>query len=110
MIRILPTFFSTAVILLPLLSHAQGLENPLRVNSITELLAALLNILTILMIPIVVFFIILAGFRYVMAQGNSTQVSDATRALTYAIIGGVLILAAQAITVIIQATVDEFAR
>lgn len=85
------------------------LDNPLRVNSIEELLVAILNIFMILMIPIIVFFIILAGFKYVTAQGNSGQIEEATTTFTYAIIGGVLILAAVAIAEIIRNTVDSFA-
>lgn len=85
------------------------LENPLKnINSIQALLVAILNIVEILMIPVIVFFIILAGFKYVTAQGNSTKVEEATRALTYAVIGGVLVLAAVAISTIIQTTVAGF--
>ena len=85
------------------------LDNPLRVNSIEELLVAILNIFMVLMIPVIVFFIILAGFKYVTAQGNSGQIEEATTTFTYAIIGGVLILAAVAIAEIIRNTVDSFA-
>ncbi len=85
------------------------LDNPLRVNSIEELLIAILNIFMVLMIPIIVLFIILAGFKYVTAQGNPGQIEEATTTFTYAIIGGVLILAAVAIAEIIRNTVDSFA-
>jgi fucose 4-O-acetylase-like acetyltransferase len=85
------------------------LENPLNnINSIDALLVAILNIVMILMVPVIVFFIIYAGFKYVMAQGNASQVEEATRALTYAVIGGVLILAALAITEIIRNVVTAF--
>ena len=86
-----------------------ALESPLKnIGSIEGLLVAILNIIIILMIPIIVFFIILAGFKYVTAQGNASQVEDATRALTYAIIGGVLILGAVAISRIIANVVQSF--
>ena len=85
------------------------LDNPLRVNPIEELLVAILNIIMVLMIPIIVFFIILAGFKYVTARGNSGQIEEATTTFTYAIIGGVLILAAVAIAEIIKNTVASFA-
>jgi cytochrome bd-type quinol oxidase subunit 2 len=85
------------------------LDNPLRVNSIEELLVAILNIFMVLMIPVIVLFIILAGFKYVTAQGNPGQIEEATTTFTYAIIGGVLILAAVAIAEIIRNTVDSFA-
>jgi len=85
------------------------LENPLKnVSSIEALLVAILNIVEILMIPVIIFFIILAGFKYVTARGNTTEVEEATRALTYAVIGGVLVLAAVAISKIIQTTVSAF--
>lgn len=86
-----------------------ALENPLNnINSIDGLLVAILNIIMVLMIPVIVFFIIYAGFKYVMAQGNASQVEEATRALTYAVIGGVLILGAVAISQIIQNVVNAF--
>lgn len=85
------------------------LQNPLNgINSIEGLLVAILNIVMILMVPVIVFFIIYAGFKYVMAQGNASQVEEATRALTYAIVGGVLILGALAISQIIQSVVTAF--
>lgn len=86
-----------------------ALESPLKnIGSIDDLLVAILNILIILMIPIIVFFIILAGFKYVTARGNASQVEDATRSLTYAIIGGVLILGAVALSQIIANVVQSF--
>jgi hypothetical protein len=88
-----------------------SLENPLNdeIGTIQDLLVAILNIVIILMIPIIVFFIILAGFKYVTARGNASQVEEATRALTYAIIGGVLVLGAVALSEIIKNVVDQFA-
>lgn len=86
-----------------------SLQNPLKnITTIEGLLVTILNIIMILMVPIIVFFIIYAGFKYVMAQGNASQVEEATRALTYAIIGGVLILGAVAISQIIKSVVDSF--
>jgi Type IV secretion system pilin len=104
------TLFSIwAVPLVTLAVDTVRLENPLNnINSIDALLVAILNIIMVLMIPVIVFFIIYAGFKYVMAQGNASQVEEATRALTYAVIGGVLILGAVAISQIIQNVVRAF--
>jgi hypothetical protein len=84
------------------------LRNPLAVTSIEELLVAILNILIIIAIPLIVFYIIYAGFLYVTARGNAQQVEQATRALTYAIIGGVLIIGAVAISEIVKNLVGSF--
>lgn len=86
-----------------------SLTNPLRIGSLNELFVALLKVFIIIATPIIVFFIILAGFKYVTARGNATQVEEATRALTYAIIGGVLILGSVVLIEIISNVVGEFA-
>jgi hypothetical protein len=69
---------------------------------------ALLNVFIVIATPIVVIFIILAGFKYVTARGNPSDIQEATRALTYAIIGGVLIIGAVAIAEIIKNLVTSF--
>lgn len=97
---------------LPLFAQTVGsavqLENPLEVTTIEGLLVAILNILIIIAIPLIVFYIIYAGFLYVTARGNAAQVEQATRALTYAIIGGVLIIGAVAIAEIVKNLVGSF--
>jgi hypothetical protein len=85
-----------------------ALENPLKVNSITDLLLALLNIVVVIAIPIIISFIIYSGFLYVTAQGNLTKIQEARNALTYSIIGGVLIIGAVAISEIIRNLVNSF--
>lgn len=88
---------------------AFSLRNPLNgIASIEGLLVAILDILMILAVPIIVFFIIFAGFNYVTAQGNPEKIKTATRSLTYAIIGAVLILGAVALSEIITGIVDSF--
>lgn len=83
-------------------------QNPLAFDSIQAFIVAVLNVIIVLATPIVVIFIILAGFKYVTARGNATQVQEATKALTYAIIGGVLIIGAVAIAEIIKGLVTSF--
>lgn len=82
--------------------------NPLQFNTITQFLQALIEILLIFAVPLVIFFIIYAGFKYVTANGNPAELSKANKALLYAIIGGVIIFGATIIGQVIQATVDEF--
>jgi hypothetical protein len=77
-------------------------------GSFKDLLLAILNIVIVIAIPIIVLFIIYAGFMYVTARGNASQLEQATRTLTYAIIGGVLILGAVTLGGIIGNVVDSF--
>jgi hypothetical protein len=78
-------------------------------TSIEEFLLAALQVIITIAIPIIVLFIIYAGFQYVTARGNAEQTQQATRTLTYAIIGGVIMLGAVAIGEIIKNLVNAFA-
>ena len=108
-----PTITKTAsglaLFLFPILVSAQDLsfkpKSPINAGSAQELITAVLGILIVIATPIIVLFIIYAGFLYVTAQGNAEQVKQATRALTYAIIGGVLIIGAVALSGIIEGLV-----
>lgn len=99
--------------LAPLVSSAQikfNLKSPLdpSVVTIEGLLVVILNVFIVIATPIIVLFIIYAGFMYVTARGNAQQVEQATRALTYAVIGGVILIGAVAIAGIIKGVVGAF--
>lgn len=83
-------------------------NNPLKVPSIDALLMAVLNAVIVMATPIVVFFIIFAGFQYVTARGNPEKLQQASRALLYAVIGGVVIVGSVAILAIVKSTVQAF--
>ena len=78
-------------------------------TSVEGLLVTILNTFVVIATPIIVLFIIYAGFLYVTAKGNAQQVQQATAALTYAVIGGVIIIGAVAISQVIKNVVDAFA-
>lgn len=86
------------------------LMNPLKSDSLVGFLLDLIDIMILFAIPLIVLMIIYAGFLYVMARGNEEQVTRATRALTYAVIGGLLILGAKLLLEIIEGTVDQLVR
>lgn len=88
-------------------SSAGSLDNPLKYDSITEVLLTILDVLVIFMIPIIILFIIYAGFLYVTARGNQSTIETAHRTLLYAVIGGLLILGARALLAVIQGTVNS---
>jgi len=82
------------------------LQNPLGNVTIQQFFLKIIDIILIFAMPLIVLFIILAGFKYVTAQGNTEQIKSATTALTWAIIGGVLILGAKVILTIIEGTIQ----
>ena len=81
------------------------LSNPLRVNSIEQLLNLILEIVIIFATPVIVFMIMYAGFKFVTAQGKPDALKDARNALLYAVIGGVIILGAKVLLTVLTGTI-----
>ena len=84
------------------------IKNPLATNSIQEFLETILTVVMVLSVPVIIFFVIYAGFLYATARGNSDQIKQATQAFTYAIIGGLIVLGAMVLVGIIQNLVSAF--
>jgi len=54
---------------------------------------------------ILVLAIIYVGFKFVTAQGNEEKIREARGALVWTVIGGLILLGAEAISIVIQQTV-----
>jgi hypothetical protein len=81
------------------------LVNPLKSQSIMELILKVIDILLVFALPIIILYIMYAGFLFVTAAGNSEKIGSAKNALLSAIIGGVIVLGARVIVDIIQGTI-----
>lgn len=84
------------------------LWNPLGDKSIGDIFLAILDIIMVFAVPVILFFLVWAGFLYVTAQGNEEKLNKAHRALLYAIIGGLLVLGAQVLLYTITNTIELF--
>lgn len=100
---------SLALWCVPMLVSAEGvtLDNPIAVETIEGLLRALIGIVIVFATPIIIFFIVYAGFLYVTARGNEQTITQANRALFYAIIGGLLILGAYVLIEIVSNLIES---
>jgi len=83
------------------------LENPLAFNSISEFIAAALQALVVIALPIVGFFILLSGFLFISARGNKDQLTKAKTNFMWVIAGSILILGAWALSQLIGGTVNQ---
>ena len=80
--------------------------NPLgRTNDFYALIEKILGVLVQIGLPILVLFIVYAGFKFVTARGNEAEVTKAKDALFWAVIGGAVLLGAQLIAQVINATI-----
>ncbi len=76
--------------LVPFVAFAQ-IQNPIRFNSLEELITNIVNQVLTLAAIIAVAFIVYAGFLYITAQGDTKQIDKAKTALFGAVIGLVVI-------------------
>ncbi len=88
---------------------ATGLENPLNssFSTIPAFIAGALKVLVIVALPIITLFLVVSGFMFVFARGNSSKLEDAKKNFVYVIIGALLILGAWVIATLIGGTVTQ---
>ena len=100
-----------AVAFVATVAHAQqtGLENPLNksFSTIPAFLAGALKVLVIVALPLITLFIVIAGFMFIKARGNSGELTKAKENFVYVIIGALLILGAWLIATLIGGTVSQ---
>ena len=83
-----------------------GFTNPLKHDKIEDFLYALLGFVIQIGYIVAVFFIILSGFYFVMAQGNDTKLEKAKEMLLWTVIGTAILIGAQVIATVIKTTID----
>ena len=82
--------------------------NPLKgVCTLPDLLNLILQAVVSLGTIVLVIMLVYVGFLFVVAQGNEEKLKTAKSALLWTVIGGLVLLGAQAISLVIQATVGS---
>ena len=84
-------------------SSAAGLQNPLKVGSIPDLIYTIIDWFVIALGPaIAVIMIIYGGFQILTAGGDSKKFETGKQAILYAVVGYGIILVAEGVVLIIQ--------
>ena len=91
-------------------SGQKTLQNPLKFTSIEKFIEGALQAMVMIALPIISVFIIWAGFMFIKARGNSTELGKAKENLKYVLIGATLILSAWVLATLIGATVTQLIR
>lgn len=85
-----------------------GLTNPLNgVCSLTDFLKAILKGVTDIGTIILIMMLVYVGFLFVAARGNAEKLQSAKSALVWTVIGGLILLGATAIQLVIEGTVNS---
>ena len=105
---------ASLVLLTPLFASAAncgtnvgGLENPIGYCTLYDFLNALLKVVIAIAFPVIVLFIVFIGFKYIGAQGKPDELSKVHKLFFWALVGSLIVLGAQALSLAIQATVTN---
>jgi hypothetical protein len=91
----------------PITTGGSGiLRNPINANNIQDLLGLVMNIITMLVLPFAVFFLVRTGFWFVTAGGSEKNLARAKQDFLYVVMGLAIILGAQLIGAILQNTLN----
>ena len=85
----------------------QKLCNPVGFTSIADLVAAVLNGVVTISLPILTLYIVYSGFLFVKARGKPGELEIAKINFLYVIIGAIFILGAWTFAVMIGSTVTQ---
>jgi len=89
------------------LAAGEPLANPLRFKTIADFIAGALQVLVMVALPIIVLFLVIAGFKFISAQGNEGKLSEAKKNFFFVIIGAGLIMGAWILAKLIAGTVSQ---
>lgn len=113
LIRMKKTIYSALGLIatLPLAAHALTLSNPLGgvgVNSIQDLIAAIISFVILDIAPPIITVMFLVGaFKMLTAGSNETKFQEGRKTLTYAIIGTAVVLLAYGVTDLIKSFLGQ---
>lgn len=87
---------------------SEGLVNPLNgVSTLPEFLKAILAGVVQIGTIILIMMLVYVGFLFVAARGNSEKLQSAKSALLWTVIGGLILLGATSIQLVIEGTVNS---
>ena len=86
------------------------LQNPIRYDTFSEFVAAVLEIAVEILMPFVVLAFIWSGFLFVRAQGAPAELEKAKQAIYWSIIGAFILMGAWGFAQIISTTVSTLTQ
>ena len=77
------------------------LQNSLKVDSLGGLLSAFVQVFTYLVVMFAVLALVYVGLRYIMARGNSEEITKRTNQLLWIVVGVAIVIGARIIVAIV---------
>lgn len=95
------------------LAQGIGLQNPIKVNSISELILIVTRVVRYIAIPFVVIAIMYSGWLYIYGAamgGGPGAITKAHQAIKYTIIGAFILLSAELIALVMRNTIESLTK
>jgi hypothetical protein len=111
--KILTHTLIAGIIILPTLVFAQnniGLQNPIKVNSISELILIVTRVVRYIAIPFVVIAIMYVGWLFLWSGYNPGKLNDAKNALYYVFVGAFILLSSELIALVMRNTIQGLTK
>jgi len=85
------------------------LQNPLNseITSIPSFIAMSLKVVVMIALPVIVLFFVIAGFKFISAQGNPSKLGEARTNFMWVTVGALLVLGAWVLATLIAGTVSQ---
>lgn len=93
---LLKAFQTLALLCVPAIAVAAGptrVQSQSNIGSLQEVVTAIFNVLMIFLPSIAVLYIVVAGYRYIISQGNPDLAEKAKKSLSYAVWGVIIAIA-----------------
>lgn len=112
--KVFSHLFASFVLFLPALVFAQniGLQNPIKVNSISELILIVTRVVRYIAIPFVVLAIMYSGWLYIWGsvKGSGGDINKAHNAIWWTVIGAFVLLSAELIAQVMKNTIESVTK
>lgn len=89
---------------------AEVLKNPIKYDTFSAFVVAITKTAVQVLMPFVVLAFIYSGFLFVKAQGNDKTLTDAKKAITWSIVGALILFGAWGFAELIGKTVQTFTQ
>lgn len=105
--RFLPALILMRFFTVPAPLYAAVLENPITDDTLYCFLVHILEAFVMVVFPILVLALVYAGYQFVAAQGNPSELTKARMYFVWCAVGALVILGAQTLAFAIEGTVSD---
>lgn len=109
--KVLMHIFISTSLSLPFFANADiGLQNPIKVNSISELILIVTRVARYIAIPFVIIAIMYSGWLFVWGSATGKGIKEAKESLKYSVIGAFILLSAELIALVMRNTIETLTK